>query len=74
VDDGRKFGELARITVPQAEHDALDLGEFLRALHLRVGGEDLLDERGSGPWEPDNEHPIRVRRADAGAARSSASR
>ena len=44
-----------------------NVGEFLRALDLRMGGEDLLDERRSGAWQPDNENRIRVRRADARA-------
>src|ERR1700730_17580324 len=52
---------------PHFKHDALNVGEFLRALDLRVGGEDLLDERGSGAWQPDNENRIRVRHADAPA-------
>ena len=27
------------------EHDALNVGEFLRSFDLRMRGEDLLDER-----------------------------
>ena len=38
----------------------MDVGEFLRALDLRVGGEDLFDECRSGTWQPDNEDRIRV--------------
>src|ERR1700686_4614664 len=49
------------------EYDALDVGEFVRALDLRVGGKDLLDERGTGARQPDDENRIRVRHADAHA-------
>ena len=48
-----------------SKHDALHFGEFLGALHLRVGGEDLLDKSGTGAWQSDNENRIRVRHADA---------
>src|SRR5271155_4710940 len=37
--------------------------EPIPALELRVRGEDLLNERGSGSWQPDNQNRIRVRHA-----------
>src|ERR1700687_3417434 len=53
-----------RLLPAHSQHNTLDFGKFLRALDLRVGGEDLLDERGSGAWQPNNENRIRVRHAD----------
>ena len=46
---GRKFGQNSRVTIifkpPYFNHDALDVGEFVRPFDQRVRGEDLLDER-----------------------------
>ena len=43
--------------------------QFHGAVHLRVGGEDLLDQRGAGAGQADDEDGVRRLAADAGAAR-----
>src|SRR5215467_4134890 len=63
-----KFRESARITIvftsPHFNHDALDVGEFVRPFHERVRGENLFDQRGSRARQADNENRIRVWHAD----------
>src|SRR5262249_42900525 len=72
---GRKGCEDAWITrlVPlgtepaQTADDLLYVGQLLRAFHLRVRGEDLLDERRAGARQSDDEDRIGARIAPAGA-------
>ena len=45
----------------------LDVGKLGRPLDLAVAGEDLLDQRGSGSWQPNDENWLRRGMPQAGS-------
>ena len=57
-----------RVAAPQVRDDLLNVGELLRALDLRVRGQDLLDQRRARARQADDENRIRIRRAPAARA------
>ncbi len=46
---------------------SVDFGQFLRAFHLGMGGQDLLDQRRARTRQPEDEDGRRIIRAPAGA-------
>ena len=59
-----RVARAARVQVERADQ-ARDVGQFHRAFDLRVRGEDLLEQRRSGPRQPDDEDGRRIVAAPA---------
>ena len=71
--ESREDPRIARIVslgpeAPQAGDDLLHVRQFLRAFHLRVRGEDLLEQRRARARKPDDEDGVAARMTPPGAA------
>ena len=55
------------IPVPELQGNAEHVGQLARTFHLRMTGEDLLEQRRAGAWQADDEDRLRRWAAPAGA-------
>src|SRR5690242_4162576 len=59
----REYRGILRVAPVQRRHDARHVGELSRAFDLRVRGQNLLDQRGAGAGQADDEDRIPARRS-----------